>query len=187
MNSLFEAGLEIQTFMQARKWPFCFIGGLAVIRWGEVRMTQDIDLCLLSGFGNEKIYIDRLLKLFKPRIPDAAEFAITNRVLLFSASNGVDIDLTFSGLQFEEEMIERATPFQYSFNCDLITCSAEDLIVLKAFAGRMKDWSDIEGIIIRNGERLDAGYIFGQLEPLCEVKESPEILEKLRDLLSSSK
>ncbi|MDO9566781.1 MAG: hypothetical protein Q7J15_08585 [Candidatus Desulfaltia sp.] len=51
MNPLFEAGLEIQNFMLFRKWPFCFIGGLAVIRWGEVRMTQDIDVCILSGFS----------------------------------------------------------------------------------------------------------------------------------------
>ena len=54
MNSLLEAGLEIQNFLNLKKWPFCFIGGLAVIRWGKVRMTQDIDLCILSGFGSEK-------------------------------------------------------------------------------------------------------------------------------------
>ncbi len=26
MNSLFEAGLEIQNFLNSKKWPFCFIG-----------------------------------------------------------------------------------------------------------------------------------------------------------------
>jgi len=59
MNSLFKAGLEIQSYLNSKKWRFCFIGGLTVIRWGEVRMTQDIALCILSGFGNEKKYIDR--------------------------------------------------------------------------------------------------------------------------------
>ena len=49
MNALFKAGLEIQNFLNSKKWSFCFIGGLAVIRWGEARMTQDIDLCVLSG------------------------------------------------------------------------------------------------------------------------------------------
>lgn len=186
MNPLFEAGLEIQNFMLVRKWPFCFIGGLAVIRWGEVRMTQDIDVCILSGFSNEKIYVDDLLKFFKPRISDAAAFAIANRVLLLSASNGVDVDLTLSGLLFEQIMIERASSFFYSPDCELITCSAEDLIILKAFANRMKDWSDIEGILIRHGKRLDTGYIIEQLTPLCEVKESPEIIEKLRNIIATS-
>jgi len=185
MNPLFEAGLEIQNFMLARKWPFCFIGGLAVIRWGEVRMTQDIDVCTLSGFSNEKIYIDDLLKFFKPRISDAAVFAMANRVLLLSASNGVDVDLTLSGLLFEQIMIERASSFFYSPDCELITCSAEDLIILKAFANRMKDWSDIEGILIRHGQLLDTGYIIKQLTPLCEVKESPEIIEKLRNIIAT--
>jgi len=54
MNLLFETASDIQQTMKDRKWPFCFIGGLAVMRWGEMRMTQDIDLCLLCGFGNEE-------------------------------------------------------------------------------------------------------------------------------------
>jgi hypothetical protein len=148
-------------------------------------MTQDIDVCILSGFSNEKIYVDDLLKFFKPRISDAAAFAIANRVLLLSASNGVDIDLTLSGLLFEQIMIERASSFFYSQDCELITCSAEDLIILKAFANRMKDWSDVEGILIRHGKRLDTGYIIEQLTPLCEVKESPEIIEKLRNIIAT--
>jgi len=64
MNPLFDAAMEIQNFIQNRKWAFCFIGGLAVIRWGEIRMTQDIDLCLLSGFGEEEKYIEEILKSF---------------------------------------------------------------------------------------------------------------------------
>jgi hypothetical protein len=52
MNNLFQAAQEIQAFMHARGWSFCLIGGLAVIRWGKVRMTQDIDLSVLTEFGN---------------------------------------------------------------------------------------------------------------------------------------
>ncbi len=35
VNPLFQAGLEFQNTFKERKWSFCFIGGLAVIRWGE--------------------------------------------------------------------------------------------------------------------------------------------------------
>ncbi len=87
MNPLFQAGLEFQRFWGARKWMFCFIGGLAVIRWGEIRMTQDIDLCLLCGFGNEGKYINALLENFKARIPEPRNFAFTNRALLLYASS----------------------------------------------------------------------------------------------------
>ncbi|OQX22582.1 MAG: hypothetical protein BWK80_30065 [Desulfobacteraceae bacterium IS3] len=183
MNPLFDAAMEIQNFMQKRKWTFCFIGGLAVIRWGEIRMTQDIDLCLLSGFGKEEKYIEEILKSFTPRISDALNFALVNRIMLLYSSNGAAVDLSFGGLPFERQMIDRASLFRYSPNCEVMTCSAEDLIVLKAFADRFKDWADIEGILMRQKNRLDFGYVFEQLTPLCELKESSEIVDKLHRLI----
>lgn len=179
MNSLFQAGLELQCFIEKKNWRSCFIGGLAVIRWGEVRMTQDIDLSLLTGFGNEDRFIKVLLENFQSRVKDAANFALTNRVLLLFASNGVPIDISLSGLPFEEQMIKRATLFNYAPECLLRTCSAEDLVILKAFADRPIDWVDIESIAIRQEKRLDRKYIVKHLTPLCEIKESPEIIEKL--------
>jgi Nucleotidyl transferase AbiEii toxin, Type IV TA system len=183
MNPLFSAGLEIQTFLQSKSWPFCFIGGLAVLRWGEQRMTQDVDISVFTGFGQEEKYINSLLGKFSSRIENPLEFAIENRVLLLSSSSGVAIDVSLSALPFEKEVIDRASSFDFDSGCSLVTCSVEDLIVLKAFASRPKDWLDIEGIVIRNKPNLDTKYIFNQLKPLAEVKEAPELLEKLKNLL----
>lgn len=185
MNGLFQAAKEIQQTLEAQKWPFCFIGGLAVIRWGEVRMTQDIDLCLMCGFGNEEAYAKQLLNQYKSRIDDPLTFALDNRVLLLFASNGVAMDISLSGLPFEEEMIRNATPFLFSSDCPLITCSAEDLIVLKAFADRPKDWGDVESIATRYMHKLNRDYIIDQLTPLCDLKESPEIITRLDRVLTS--
>ena len=184
LNPLFKAGLEFQKTSEKRNWPFCFIGGLAVLRWGEIRMTQDIDLCLLCGFGNEEKYVKILLKKYKSRITDAEKFAFTNRVMLLYASNGVSIDISLSGIPFEDQMIKRATPFSFHADCTLITCSAEDLIVLKSFANRTKDWVDVEGIILRQSKSLDTVYILEQLAPLCEIKGIPDIVNKLQDLIN---
>ena len=183
MNSLFQAGLELQQFIMEKKWPFCFIGGLAVIRWGEIRMTQDIDLSLLTEFRNEETYIHSLLEKFTSRIPDPIDFARKNRVLLLSASNGVSVDISLSGLPFEKQMIKRAALFPFFSECSLITCSAENLIVLKTFADRARDWMDVEGIIMRQGNSLDVDYIIKELTPLCDLKEAPEIVEKLQKLI----
>lgn len=65
MNGLFEAGLEVQKFMEKRKWAFCFIGALAVLRWGEVRTTQYIDISLFTGYGEEAGYVHSLLDSFE--------------------------------------------------------------------------------------------------------------------------
>jgi len=60
-------------------------------------------------------------------------------------------------------------------------CSPDDLIVLKAFANRDKDWNDIKTVCIRQ-KNLDWDYITTQLAPLAELKETPEVLTKLEKL-----
>jgi hypothetical protein len=186
MNLLFQAASDLQQTMNEKQWPFCFIGGLAVMRWGEIRMTQDIDLCLLCGFGNEKEFIQELIKIYQSRVDDALNFALTNRILLLHASNRVAVDISLSGLEFEEMMIRKATPFLFAPDCSLLTCSAEDLIILKAFADRPKDWNDIEGVVARQGQNLDTDYILDQLKPLCDLKESSDIIEKLENIFSNT-
>ena len=50
------------------------MGGIAVLRWGESRVTRDIDLTLLKGFGNEDNFIERLLLAYPARISDPLAF-----------------------------------------------------------------------------------------------------------------
>jgi len=61
MNAVFLAALEVEEFCRSRGWRFCFIGGVALQRWGEPRQTIDVDLTLLTGFGGEEAYADALL------------------------------------------------------------------------------------------------------------------------------
>lgn len=96
MNEVIRAAAELQAVCAGEGWRYCFIGGLAVQRWGEPRETVDVDL-----------------------------------------------------------------------------------IVLKAFADRPKDWVDVDGIIIRQSAQLDWAYVRAQLAPLAELKEAPEILDRL--------
>ena len=183
MNALFVAAKEVCDFMKARRWEFCVIGGLAVQRWGEPRLTRDADLTLLTGFGEEERYADALLERFEGRRPDARTFALANRVLLLRASNGRDVDVSFGALDFEVSMLRRATVFEFDVGVRLPTCSAEDLFVMKAFAARAQDWLDAEGIAVRQGPSLNQSYIRKQLEPLCELKEAPEIVARARRIL----
>ena len=48
---LFRAILECQNTLEKLEMKFYFIGGLAVLRWGQLRMTQDIGITLLCGKG----------------------------------------------------------------------------------------------------------------------------------------
>ncbi len=184
MRDLFRLADEVQSFCRERGWKFCFIGGLALQRWGEPRLTGDVDLTILTGFGDEAAYIDALCERYVGRIPDTAEFARRNRVLLLQSERGIPIDISLGGLPFEERVVERASSYRFLADVRLHTCSAEDLVVLKAFADRSRDWADIEGILIRTGSRLDWRTVEAELQPLCEAKEAPHILTRLAALRS---
>ncbi len=185
MNEVLEAAVELQSFIQSRQWSFSIIGGIALARWGEPRTTLDVDATLLTEFGEEDDCIDVLLGEFQSRISNPKEFAIQNRVLLLQAANGVGLDIALGGLPFEEHVILRATEFDFGQDAILLTASAEDMVVLKAFAGRPQDWVDVEGILVRQGDVLDWPLILGELTPLCELKESPETIDRLCQLRDS--
>lgn len=187
MNPIFAAALELQEFCRARGWRWCFIGAVAVQRWGEPRLTQDVDLTLLTGFGKEEPFIDGLLAGFEGRRPDARSFALRYRVLLLSASNGVPLDVALGAMPFEERAVERASAFAVGAGASLVTCSAEDLVVFKAFAGRDKDWLDIDGVLVRQAARFDAKLVWRELQPLLDLKPSPETESRLRALIERSR
>lgn len=186
MIDLIDVAMDVQRVIQERNWQFCFIGGLAVQQWGEPRLTRDVDLSLLVEFGQEETIVQELLRHFQPRIPDCVAFALRNRVVLLQVSKGIGIDIALAGLPFEAEMIRRSIECEILPGQRLVLCTAEDLIVLKAFAARPVDWHDVQSIVDRQGrEALDWSYIRRQLEPLVEAKESPEILYLLDQIIEA--
>ena len=182
MKGLFSAALEIQEFLGRAGDRYCFIGGVALQRWGQPRLTQDVDLTLLCAPGEEATAIDRLLMKFAGRLPDARAFGLRNRVLLLRSESGVAIDVSLGAIPFEQRCVGRASEFNFGAGFRLLTCSAEDLIVMKAFASRPQDWIDVEAIVVRQHRTLDWGTVFDELEPLIALREMPEVLERLRAL-----
>jgi predicted nucleotidyltransferase len=183
MDSLIRAAADVQSILDKKHWKYCFIGGIAVQKWGQARLTQDIDLTVFTGFGHEEATIDTLLSSFSPRVKNARSFAIENRVVLLRTATGIDLDISCGGFPFEERAIARAKKVQLIPGIRLRLCSAEDLIVYKAFASRPIDWADVESIIAKQRRRkLDWRYIYTHLEPLAELKEEPQIIVNLNAL-----
>jgi hypothetical protein len=162
---------EVQRTLSSAGFRFCFIGGVALQRWGEQRYTRDVDLTLLCPFGEELATARRLAALLRTRVEAAREFAVESRMFLAQSMDGTPVDIAFGGIDFEVRCVGRASPFDFGGGFSLVTCSAEDLVVMKAFAGRDQDWLDIESIIVRQGERLDWKLIDRELGPLLSAKE----------------
>ena len=155
LEELLLAAAALEASLRRRGWQFCFIGGVAVQRWGIPRFTQDIDLTLLTGFGQEEKFVDVLLQELLPRNSNAREFALSRRVLLVKTHDGLDVDIALGALPFEERTINRATGWRLRSDATLTTCSAEDLVVHKVFAGRDLDWGDVERVLTRQYGKLD--------------------------------
>jgi len=137
---------------------------------------------MLCRFGSEPAAVDSLLGAFAPRIPDARESALRQRLVLLWSREGMGIAVALGTLPFEERCVSRASDWTVPPGIALRTCCAEDLVVLKAFAGRPQDWIDIESVLVCQRRTLDWRMIHEELEPLLELRGTPEQLGALLKL-----
>ncbi len=151
MLDLVECAADFQSFLEARS-SLAFIGGVANLVWGSARFTHDVDLTVFTGFDDEAEFIDAVLATYRGRHAETAKFALQARVLLLIGKNGIPIDVGLAGFPYEEDALTRASYETVSGLTKLRVISAEDLILTKAFAGRLQDWeADIEKVIDRQG------------------------------------
>ena len=185
--ALASAARDVLATLEAADVPACLIGGLVITRWGQPRATTDADFSVLAPYGEEDRVVDLLLAHYRPRRSDARSFAMRYRVLLLESADRVGLDVSLAALPFEVEAIERATPWEITPEVAVRTCSAEDLVVYKLVAGRPQDLVDMEGIVRRQGSRLDAERVRRWARAFAELKEEPELLAHFEAALRRSR
>ncbi|MFC1974830.1 hypothetical protein ACFLXQ_00350 [Chloroflexota bacterium] len=102
------------------------------------------------------------------------------------ASNQIEVDLGLGFLPYEEQAIEKAVVIEY-LGVKFLVCTAEDLVIHKAISEREKDWSDIEGVLARQGNKLDQEYILHWLTQFAQVLERPVMIQRYEDLRTEGK
>jgi len=158
------------------------IGGVAASLLGKPRLTKDIDAVVLDAEA-EALIESGAPYGFLPRVEDAVDFARNTRmVLLRFAEGAIDIDLSLGALPFEYEVIDRSSMIDVSPGVSIRIASPEDIIVMKAVAGRARDIMDIENIIQANPD-LDIERIRRWVREFSAVLEMPEIHDALEKLL----
>lgn len=163
------------------------IGGVAASFLGRPRLTRDIDAVVMldNNLWNDFLNFGKEYG-FYPRIEDALIFAQKNRVLLLNHQpSGIDIDVSFGALPFEDESVDRAIQVRIgSISIPLPT--PEDLIIMKAIAHRPVDMADIQGVLDAHPD-LDLQRIRQWVSEFADVLEMPEILIDLEKLLSRNR
>ncbi len=157
------------------------VGGVAASLRGKPRLTKDIDAIVLEAHA-EALLLSGSEFGFTPRIPDAVEFSRQTGVLLLRYEpGGIDIDISLGALRFEDEVIDRSSWIEVG-RTRLLVASPEDIIIMKAVAGRPRDVMDIENILEMNPD-LDIDRIRHWVREFSAILETPEIHDNLEKLL----
>lgn len=124
VNKLFDAAWELHNFFSRHKYQYVIIGGFALQYRGEPRLTQDIDITVLSSPGKDEKLINLLLKKFSSRISDPLKFALKNRIILLKINNEIPVDVSLGIYGYEEEVIKRSALVKLDTVKKVNICSA---------------------------------------------------------------
>ena len=149
--------------------------------WGRPRATTDADLVLLLEGRSIAEFVELVSTVFQFLQPNLVEFARRTYVVPIQVTDDVSADLSLAMLPYEEQAIGRAVLIDIE-DVRVPVCTAEDLVIYKTISERAKDWLDIEGILLRQGTKLDQDYIIGWLEQFAQALERLEIVTRYESL-----
>ena len=146
--TLLAALADLVKWLDDTKMPSMIIGGVAASVLGQPRLTQDVDALAILP---EAHWADAVSTAARhgilPRIENPLDFARRSRVLLMRhTESGIDIDLTFGRLSFEQTAIDNSEIHDIG-DLRMRLPRVEDLLIMKAVARRPKDLQDIEGLL----------------------------------------
>ena len=124
-----KAAAKVARWLESQGIRYFVIGGIALQYWGEPRLTRDVDVTVLIAPEEFEAFLQKAIEAFKPRIPDAAEFARRNRVLLLETENALPVDISLGILGYEEEAWACSKEEEFPAVGRLWLGSAEDLVI----------------------------------------------------------
>ena len=178
---LLDALRDLGLWFDGEQIPAAIIGGISASLRGRPRLTRDIDAVVLAP-DDAGLLASAQRFGFVARIDDALAFARRSRVLLLRhAASGTDVDISFSSIPFEQEVIQRAERLTVG-QATLPIATAEDLVILKALARRPRDIADIESILDAN-PGIGLERIRHWITQIADLLEMPEIRDDLEIMI----
>ncbi len=174
MIRLEQALVRLSGDLRALNLRWALVGGLAVSIRAEPRTTQDLDVSVaVSGDREaERITLDLKLRGYQPHeiqpfLEDADGRLCATRLLAPESFDMVGVDLLFASSGIEAEVVAAAELREAVRGLYLPIATIGHLIALKVLAGRNKDRTDIQSLLLR-----------ASLEELQRARESLELIER---------
>lgn len=185
--SLLAALTDLVRWLDFANAPSTIIGGIAASVLGQPRLTQDIDALAILPEERWSATMAAAERFgIVPRMDDALGFARRSRVLLMKhVGSGIDIDVIFGGLAFEQAAVENSEPHQIE-GVTVRLPRVEDLLIMKAIAHRPKDLQDIEGLLIAHPD-ADLTRVRQWVREFATATGMGDSLEELDKLLARRK
>ena len=161
------------------------IGGVAASLLGRPRATRDVDGLVILAEPEWEGFLAAAVRFhIEPRIAEPLEFARQARILLMRhAPSGIDLDVSLGALPFEVDAVAHAREHDVA-GIAIRLPRPEDLIVMKAVAGRPRDRSDIESLLDAHDE-LDIARVREVVGGFTEALAAPELLADLDAILAA--
>lgn len=171
---------RLSSGLEAAGIPHMVIGGQAVLVHGEPRFTQDIDVTVALEPGDVSLLVGVCDALdLSVTVEDREAFARRTHVLpVADDATGIRVDFVFSSTTYEREAIGRAVRRPVS-GIQVPFASVEDLVVHKLLAGRPRDIEDVRGVVDRNADQIDWGYVDKWAKAFSDVPGQEGLLELL--------
>ena len=175
MNHLEAALNEVVGFLEARGTRYMVVGGFASLHWGRQRLTRDLDLAVDVPMPSLGTFVAELGREFEMTEREPVEFAARNHLIRLTTRVSVPVDLMLAMLPYEIAAIERAVEVPVGPR-SVRMCTPEDLIIYKLASERTQDHIDVEGVVLRQADALDRGYLDRHIAELATGLERPDIL-----------
>lgn len=176
--ALIAALRDVLLWFEAARVRGVVIGGVAVSLLARPRATRDVDVLALVQERRWPRFLEAARPFgIRPRIGDALDFARKSRVLLLvHEPTGVPLDCSLGLLPFEKRTVDRRTRRRLG-SLVVPLPRPEDLLVMKAVAGRARDHADIESLVVAF-PRLRLAGVRKAVAAFAEVLDAPGILEE---------
>lgn len=178
---LAEKVVSIHRQLEAAKIPHAIGGAIALAYYAEPRATVDVDVNVFVSTDRWPAVCAALEPVGVDVDVDPVELERDGQVRLWWGRNAVDLFFSYDELHEEMSKRSRKVPFG---DTTLQILSPEHLAVCKARFDRVKDWVDIEQMLVA-ADPIDLAEIEAQLTRMVGASD-PRIakLEEIKSRLS---
>ncbi|HLE96527.1 MAG TPA: nucleotidyl transferase AbiEii/AbiGii toxin family protein [Candidatus Thermoplasmatota archaeon] len=162
MREFEDVAIAFDRACRAARVPYAFVGGMAVLAWGQPRTTSDIDALLAVELAQVPTMSAALagegLRGSEADFRDA--FADRSHVSVFDERSAFHVDVKIAFREDERRQVADAVDVPFR-GAALRVARPEDTVAFKLLYGTPQDLADARSILVRQVKRLDEARLRG--------------------------